>query len=250
MAISTQQKEDVIALYVATFNAAPGAQRLDELTKKIEAGTTLQQLADEFVETDDFKNGILEGAATNEEIAKKLAGNFSLTADNPDAQVMAFFNDLLTKGTSKSGVIKEADEYLRGSPVDEFKATADLFKNKITVAEVYSRDKSDPTLDQLQAVLKGVTSAYPKTEAEAEAFLAGGAIITPPPIKTQEVVEVGDIIETANNIVLGTAPDKPIYNDQAESNNTNMNDDGTADMGITLTGVTTASFNTTNFYFA
>ncbi|SFL84579.1 beta strand repeat-containing protein [Nitrosomonas communis] len=178
MAISQQQKEDILALTVATFNAAPSAKIMQDLAKAVESGMTNQQLADILVATDEFKEGILKGAVTNEEIAANLLKNFGLTAGNtdaasPDAQAEAFFISRLESGASIGSVLLEAATYLLGTPAEAFKPTADLFQNKVTVADVYSRDGKGETLDAMQNVLIGVTPTAPKTKAEAEAFVAG-----------------------------------------------------------------------------
>jgi len=183
MAISQQQKEDILALTVATFNAAPSAAILQDFAKEIEAGMTTQQLADILVATDEFKEGVLKGAVTNEEITGALLKNFGLAAGNtdatsPDAQAEAFIFSELEAGKSISTVIVEAATYLLGTPAEAFQPTADLFKNKITMADVYSREGKGETLDEMQNVLIPVTPAGPKTEAEAEALL--GPVTTDP----------------------------------------------------------------------
>jgi hypothetical protein len=229
------------------------------------------------VQTPDFNVGILNGQTTKEEIAKKLAGNFSLPAGNAGAQeeaaqLEAFFKTHLDNEEKTGDVILSAVEYLRQkiSPADAEKLkTDDLFNNKIKVADVYSEHhQSAPTLAQRQDVLRGITSEYPKDDIQAIEFLSTKGIV----IVKQDVVNVGDVIDTPNiilgtkvigykediitgvldadNIVLGTTADKLIYNDPANSNGTNINGNGASDMGITLTGVTAASFGTTNFNLA
>ncbi|SDW17326.1 beta strand repeat-containing protein [Nitrosomonas communis] len=178
MAISSQQKEDILALTVATFNAAPSAKIMQELASAVESGMTNQQLADILVATDEFKEGVLKGAVTNEEITANLLKNFGLAAGNtdatsPDAQAEAFFMNRLESGASLGSILLEASTYLTGTPAEEFKPTADLFQNKVTVAEVYSLTGKAETLDGMQNVLIGVTPAFPKTDAEAQAHLNG-----------------------------------------------------------------------------
>ncbi|SFI42914.1 hypothetical protein [Nitrosomonas sp. Nm34] len=178
MAISSQQKEDILALTVATFNAAPSAKIMQELASAVESGMTNQQLADILVATDEFKEGVLKGAVTNEEITANLLKNFGLAAGNtdaksPDAQAEAFFMNRLESGASLGSILLEASTYLTGTPAEEFKPTADLFQNKVTVADVYSKEGKGETLDAMQNVLIGVTPTFPTTKAEAEGFIAG-----------------------------------------------------------------------------
>ncbi|MEQ1778974.1 MAG: hypothetical protein ABL863_10580 [Nitrosomonas sp.] len=173
---TSQQKDNIIALVVATFNAAPGSKYLQDFSNSIDAGMSFHALANFFVTTDEFKNGILNGVVTNEEIAKKLLNNFGLTTGNsdpnsPDFQAEAFFIARLNQGISISDIIIDAGLYLLGTPAEEFKALADLFQNKITVAKVYSNENSANDLSELQGILIGVTPAFPKTEVEAKAFI-------------------------------------------------------------------------------
>ncbi len=119
MAITPQQKENILALTVATFNAAPSAKIMQDFATAVEAGMSIEQLADILVTTDEFKEGVLKGAVTNEEIAANLLKNFGLAAGNtdaksPDAQAEAFFIAELEAGKSISEVIIEAAVYLGG----------------------------------------------------------------------------------------------------------------------------------------
>lgn len=176
MAISDADRENIVALTVATFNAAPGATFLQEFATAIDGGMSFEQLADILVATPQFQNEILKGAVTNGQIAGVLLNNFGLTAGNtdpssPDAQAEEFFIARLDQGASISDVIIEAGVYLLGSPAPEFQDVADLFTNKILVAGVYSETNSDDNVDDLQFVLQGVTADGPSTREEALVFL-------------------------------------------------------------------------------
>ncbi|SDY50352.1 hypothetical protein [Nitrosomonas sp. Nm33] len=184
MAITPQQKENILALTVATFNAAPGSVFLQDFAKAVEAGMSFENLADELVATRQFKQDILHGAVTNQEIAAALLTNFGLTAGNtdpasPDAQAEAFFIARLVQGVDLGDILLEASNFLLGTVPQEFQPTADLFQNKILVADLYSVKNDGLSVAALQAVLADVTAAGPSTEAEATQFLTDHGF-TPP----------------------------------------------------------------------
>lgn len=184
MAISDTQKEQIVALVVATFNAPPGATFLREFANAIEAGMPLTDLADILVGTTEFQRDILQGAVTPTEISAALLKNFGLTAGNtdpnsPDAQAEAFFANGLEAGASVSSLLIAAGAFLLGNPGAPFAETSALFKNKVNVAEQYSVSNSDDNVPDLQAVLTGVTAAGPATDAEALQYLADRGYTAP-----------------------------------------------------------------------
>lgn len=176
MAISDTQKEYIVGLVVGLFNAAPGANYLRELSNAIEAGTSFEDLADFLVSTPQFQQDILKGNVTVSNQVSVLLNNFGLAPGNtdpasPDAQAEQFFTDRLNAGADIGDVVIEAGLYLLGSPAAAFQDTANLFKNKILVAGIYSRENSDDNVADLQAILAGVTAAGPANEADAMAYL-------------------------------------------------------------------------------
>lgn len=178
MAISDTQKEYIVGLVVGLFNAAPGANYLRELSNAIEAGTSFEDLADFLVSTPQFQQDILKGNVTVSNQVSVLLNNFGLAPGNtdpasPDAQAEQFFTDRLNAGADIGDVVIEAGLYLLGSPAAAFADVAALFKNKILVAGIYSRENSAESVDDLQAILAGVTATGPDTEAEAIAYLEG-----------------------------------------------------------------------------
>ncbi|PTQ97471.1 hypothetical protein C8R30_11150 [Nitrosomonas nitrosa] len=143
MAISDTQKEYIVGLVVGLFNAAPGANYLRELSNAIEAGTSFEDLADFLVSTPQFQQDILKGNVTVSNQVSVLLNNFGLAPGNTDP----------------------------ASPAAAFADVAALFKNKILVAGIYSRENSDDNVADLQAILAGVTAAGPANEADAMAYL-------------------------------------------------------------------------------
>ncbi|MCW5598468.1 MAG: calcium-binding protein [Nitrosomonas sp.] len=185
MAISDTQKEYIVGLVVGLFNAAPGANYLREFSDAIEAGTSFEDLADFLVSTPQFQQDVLKGNVTIANQVSVLMNNFGLTPGNTDpasadAQAEQFFTDRLNAGADIGDIVIEAGLYLLGSPAEAFQDTANLFKNKMLVAGIYSRENSAGTVAELQNVIKGVTAEGPATEEEAIAFLVAGGHIEDP----------------------------------------------------------------------
>ncbi|SDY05939.1 calcium-binding protein [Nitrosomonas sp. Nm58] len=176
MAISDIQKQYIVGLTVGLFNGAPGANFLREFSNLIEGGMSFEELADFLVATPQFQQDILKGNVTVAHQTEVLLKNFGLTPGNTDpasadAQAEKFITDSFNAGRDIGDIVIEAGLYLLGNPAPEFADTANLFKNKILVAEIYSRENSDDNVTDLQAILAGVTAAGPATDADAVAYL-------------------------------------------------------------------------------
>lgn len=214
MAISDTQKEYIVGLVVGLFNAAPGANYLRELSNAIEAGTSFEDLADFLVSTPQFQQDILKGNVTVSNQVSVLLNNFGLAPGNtdpasPDAQAEQFFTDRLNAGADIGDVVIEAGLYLLGSPAAAFQDTANLFKNKILVAGIYSRENSDDSVADLQAVLAGVTATGPANEADAIAYLESIGKGSNPGQTFMLTVNQDNIVGTVGNdtIIAGAAQD-------------------------------------------
>lgn len=240
MAITPQEKDNIIALTVATFNAAPGATFLQEFATAIDRGMSFETLADILVATPQFKQDVLHGAVTNEGIAAVLLNNFGLSAGNTDptsadAQAEEFFIARLEQGADIGDIIIEAGVFLLGGTVPpEFQATADLFQNKNLVAGVYSETNSDDNVGDLQFVLAGVTADGPTTRAEAEQFLADKGL-------GPNVGETFTLTTAVDNIV-GTADNDTINGVVDGGASATLNNGDVVDGGG---GVDTANFTIT-----
>jgi hypothetical protein len=139
---------------------------------------SFEDLADFLVATPQFQQDILKGNVTVAHQTEVLLKNFGLTPGNTDpasadAQAEKFITDSFNAGRDIGDIVIEAGLYLLGNPAPEFADTANLFKNKILVAEIYSRENADDNVPDLQFVLAGVTAAGPANEADAIAYLDG-----------------------------------------------------------------------------
>ncbi|MCO6428001.1 hypothetical protein [Nitrosomonas communis] len=249
MAISDTQKEQIVALVVATFNAPPGATFLREFANAIEAGMPLTELANILVGTTEFQRDILQGAVTPTEISAALLKNFGLTAGNtdpnsPDAQAEAFFANGLEAGASVSSLLIAAGAFLLGNPGEPFAATSALFKNKVNVAEQYSVSNSDDNVPDLQAVLTGVTAAGPATDAEALQYLADRGYAAPGEV-------VGDTFTlTTNQDALTGATGNDTFNASLEDGLLGIQVNTLQDVDVLDGGAGTDTLNATlsNFF--
>ncbi|SBS25841.1 hypothetical protein MAQ5080_00384 [Marinomonas aquimarina] len=109
MAISQQQRTELLTLLVGMFDAAPGSDILDELANGIDNGNTIAQYAANLVESSEF-TGIYSRALTAEEFASSFIAN--LLGDTVDAdttaEAEAFVAGRLNAGASRDTVIIEA----------------------------------------------------------------------------------------------------------------------------------------------
>jgi hypothetical protein len=81
MAITNQQKSNLLGIIVGLFNASPGSKFLADLSAIIESGTTEAQLAEILAGTSIFTNGIMGGKTIAAQVTE-LMNRYGLVADN------------------------------------------------------------------------------------------------------------------------------------------------------------------------
>lgn len=163
MAISQQQRTELLTLLVGMFDAAPGFDVLDDLANGIENGNTIEMYAANLINSSEF-TGIYSRALTAEEFATSFVAN--LLGDTVDADTLAeaeaFVAGRLNAGATRDTVIIEALTALSNvSEEDEtWGAAAAQLANKVEVAEYFGTQSSFSglTLAQMQAVLATVTN--------------------------------------------------------------------------------------------
>ena len=159
MAISAEQQNDVIALIVGMFDAAPTAALMQEFADAINGGATVASLADSFAGSDEFKSLYPEWLtdtqfATN--FTTNLVGDY-VSATDLAAAITAV--EGLLVGNSRGATANIAVDYLMGTTVDPVYATAvTALQNKNTVATYFATNQLDASSDlaSLQAVLANV----------------------------------------------------------------------------------------------
>ena len=176
MAITDEQQLDIINVCGGFFNAAPGQTFLNEFIATIEAGATIEQLADAFASSSVFTDTILGGQTSTSAIVNVLMNNYGLTSgnsdpDSADAQAEAFFTARLDSGASVSSIIIEATNYLNGTVDSAFVETQNLYINKGLVAQAYSASKFSSDVSVLQGVYDGLTGTSILTQDEIDAIV-------------------------------------------------------------------------------
>ena len=74
--ITTEGRNELIALYVAMFNAAPGANNLNDMVALVESGKTLLQIAQTYTAKAEFAT-VYPTLLTADEFAARLVGTCS-----------------------------------------------------------------------------------------------------------------------------------------------------------------------------
>ncbi len=77
MAITQQQREEILKVVVGLFNGAPGGAILDDLSEAVESGTPIHEIARLLAETDQFKELISDKTDTASQV-EFLLNHFGL----------------------------------------------------------------------------------------------------------------------------------------------------------------------------
>lgn len=182
MTISSTQKNNILGVVAGLFNAAPGREFLTDFVNAVDNGLTIVQLADILAAHPAFADGIMSGQDTTVSQVAVLMSHFGLTHDgvtgSAASQAETFFTDSINSGIGFGQIIVQAGSFLLADTIPAaFLATANLFKNKITTAGIYSESNFPADLDRLQEPFVGLTGATEMTQEEATAFLANGGFI-------------------------------------------------------------------------
>ncbi|MES2603888.1 MAG: hypothetical protein V4603_03065, partial [Pseudomonadota bacterium] len=139
MAISTDERSDLIKLVVGMFNASPGAEYLSALITAYEAhGRDLGQLARTLA-----TNPIFVAVAPPTQSAAEFADFFltPLGLQN-DPIALNFINSRFNAGVNKGQIIREALQALENTRLEDYRDAQEILNNKTVVAEYHSVDKA------------------------------------------------------------------------------------------------------------
>ena len=184
MPLTIQQTNNVLGMVVGLFNASPGNKFLADFTKLIEDGTTEAQLADTLAASTAFTSGIMGGKTTTAAQVTELMSHYGLVADNvagsPATQAEAFFTSSINAGVGFGAIAMQATAFLLGPSVPAaFTETANLFKNKIAVADIHSAAIYSLDLDTLKAPMFNLNGTKVLTPAEVTDHLVTSKILFP-----------------------------------------------------------------------
>jgi len=162
MAITLEGRNELIALYTAMFDAAPGATNLSEIVAMIDSGKKLVDVAN-FLATKTNYAKVYPGFMTADEFANKLVGSMlgSEVSLATSDWAKGWVKGQLSAGVSSQAVITTAVQALRSTTNADFLNAKTLLANKVEVASYYSvtLQGDGSTLTALQSVLTGVTSS-------------------------------------------------------------------------------------------
>lgn len=168
MAITNEQQQNIIALTVGLFNAAPGAQYLTELSEVFEAnGNSYAALTDFIVSTPAF-NAQYAGRVTVENQVATALNLLGVPAEGEAREeATAYFLERAEAGASEAEILLEAVQFLQGDVAPKYADIKAAFANKIEVATYFSVEKQQSNTDI--ATLKQVVSSVTADEATVEA---------------------------------------------------------------------------------
>lgn len=161
MAITAEQRKEVISLLVGMFDAAPSAELLTGFVSSIENGQSLESLANDLAATDEFAS-LYPVWLTNDEFATNfvtniLDGNTSAAAL---AEGIATVTAMLNGGSTRGEAANQAVALLTAVPVTDtiWGQAAQGLANKVDVATYFATTKltAASEFDALRAVVADV----------------------------------------------------------------------------------------------
>lgn len=155
-----QQQRELIALTALMFDAPPGAEYLEELSQLIDNGLSLNDIANELINSPLF-NGQFSSSETERAKINHILENVGVSVNSPVyEEAYQFFADGLASGRSAAEMLVEAGEFLAATNDPRYAEAKATFVNKIEVGFFHSvtAERSSDSLDELQGVYTGVTS--------------------------------------------------------------------------------------------
>ncbi|MCE7915507.1 MAG: hypothetical protein DYH15_12735 [Nitrosomonas sp. PRO4] len=178
MAISPEQRDEILEVVVGLFNGSPDGNVLTELSNLVEDGTSIEDLADLLAAHSLFTGTILAGKVTVDQQVDVLMDHFGLVADDdPDSAgsiAQSYFTSQIEAGTGFGEIVFTAVNFLSDLPeefADTFADAAALLANKVQVAKLYAENNPSDDVSEMLSVLAGVSASSPVTEAEAIDYL-------------------------------------------------------------------------------
>ncbi|WP_372826916.1 calcium-binding protein [Polaromonas sp.] len=156
MAITTQERSNVIKLTVAMFNAAPGATYLAQFSSFYEAGgRSLSTLAAGMANTSIYAT-LNPSTQTGGAFASAFLTPFGLQAS---AEALNFISTRFNAGMSKGQIAYEAAVALNDSSAPVFADAKAILNNKTSTAETYSvtQGNTSTSISALQQAVANVT---------------------------------------------------------------------------------------------
>jgi len=176
MAITSQQRDQILKIVAGLFNGAPGGAFLSDFAAAVEAGVSMQDLARALAATNEFKHGIMGGKVTVEQQVAVLMNHFGVVADDVAGSAAslaeAYFTDSINAGVDLGDIVYTAVTFLETTTDPAFAPYKDLLNNKALVAALHAENTANiASVAEGQSIFAGVTSDGPSTQEEAEEYL-------------------------------------------------------------------------------
>jgi len=188
MAITAQTRTDLVQLVVSMFGEAPSNAMLTDLVTKVNAGSTVQELADSLA-TDAAFTSQFPVWMTSKEFTTKIVNNMfaggTVTQANTDAAI-DYIAGAITAGTfTKTSAVVALTSYMASADAlanDAYGSVSQSYQNKVEVAEYYTITKGlgDATAAERKAAIAGVTSAASSVTAEKASVDTAAVAVTAP----------------------------------------------------------------------
>jgi len=169
--ITTQERNELTGLFIALFDAAPGADYLSDIVAAREAGASLLSIANALASKPEFSE-VYPAFLTAQEFAQRAVDNLLTSTTPAGAQTWAknWIVGKLNAGQTPANVLLQAAQALMQTPNTNYASAKTQMLNRIDVANYYSVVQEQPSGDvaTLQAVLDGVdATAASVTAAKA-----------------------------------------------------------------------------------
>lgn len=182
MAISQEQRSDLLTLIVGIFDGAPSSAQLSELSAMLDNGASMDEVADVLVASEQFGE-TYPSFLTAEDFGQELASN--ILGDTVSAQTQEDAANLVAsyvnEGDSFGVAAKKAIMLLKDVDTTEnpeWTEAKAILANKAAVAEYFALNteySDELTTAQSQAVVDGVSSDE-ATVAEKQAQIDAGTL--------------------------------------------------------------------------
>jgi len=166
--ITVTERNELTGLIVTMFNAAPGADVLNQVVAAREAGASLQSIANALATKPQFEQ-VYPSFLTAQEFADRAVDNLLAPTTPAGAETWAknWIVGKLNAGESPQAVLLQAAQALSLTSNSNYADSKALLLNKIAVANHHSvvREQPSTNLADLQEVLDGVTKDAASVDA-------------------------------------------------------------------------------------
>ncbi len=261
MAITAQQKANLLGVTSFMFNFAPDQASYARFEARIEANPSFYALGTDLARTEAYTSQFAEGATRAEKI-DLILGRLGLTEGEGYERGVDFINQRLDAEIPEGQVLMEIGEkLLQETPPAGLEGAAAILQNKIAASEAYLESGiagySSDTLPELLANITADAASVEEAQAaidavanEGEAFslTAGPAADTVSGTANNDTINGASGTLNSNDVIVdGTSTDNDTLNATVTVNNLTPTISGVENLNIagqfTVTGLDFANVN-------